>query len=159
MTDLTGSARRVADALAALGVAGEVRIMPDSTRTAEEAAAAIGCGVGQIVKSLVFRAVEADAPVLVLVSGADRVDEGRLSAAVGGPVERATGRFVRDRTGFAIGGVPPVGYEAPIRTLLDRGLLVHEVVWAAAGTPHAVFPIGPDDLARVTSAEVVSVAG
>lgn len=158
MSDLTGSARRVADALGALGMADGVRVMPDSTRTAEEAAAAIGCEVGQIVKSLVFRAVEADAPLLVLVSGADRVDIGKLSVAVGGEVERATGRFVRDRTGFAIGGVAPIGFESPVRTLLDRGLLGHEVVWAAAGTPNSVFAIPPADLVRATSAEVVAVA-
>ena len=158
MSDLTGSARRVADALQALGVEGEVRVMPDSTRTAEEAAAAIGCAVGQIVKSLVFRVVEVDEPVLVLVSGADRVDEDRLAAAVGGSVERASGRFVRDRTGFAIGGVAPVGYASPIRTLMDDGLLDHEVVWAAAGTPNSVFPVQPGDLVRATSADVVDVA-
>jgi prolyl-tRNA editing enzyme YbaK/EbsC (Cys-tRNA(Pro) deacylase) len=157
VSDLTGSARRVADALAALGVAAEVRVMPDSTRTADEAAAAIGCGVGQIVKSLVFRAVEADEPVLVLVSGADRVDEQRLADALGGPVERATGRFVRERTGFAIGGVSPVGYESPILILLDRGLMEHDVVWAAAGSPHAVFPISPPDLILATAPRVVSV--
>ena len=132
--------------------------MPDSTRTAEEAAAAIGCSVAQIVKSLVFRAVELDEPVLVLVSGADRVDEGRLGVTIGEAVERATGRFVRDRTGFAIGGVAPVGFETPVRTLIDEGLLGHEVVWAAAGTPNSVFPISPAELVRATGAEVVSVA-
>ena len=148
----------MADALEALGMAGGVRVMPASTRTAAEAAAAIGCDVGQIVKSLVFRIVDVDAPVLVMVSGADRVDEGRLAAAVDGPVERATGRFVRDRTGFAIGGVAPVGFASPVRTLLDRGLLGYDVVWAAAGTPNSVFPVQPEDLVRATAADVVAVA-
>jgi prolyl-tRNA editing enzyme YbaK/EbsC (Cys-tRNA(Pro) deacylase) len=132
--------------------------MPESTRSAPEAAAAVGCDVAQIVKSLIFRSVEGDEPVLVLVSGSDRVDETRLSELVGGKVERATAEFVRARTGYAIGGVPPLGHTTPIVTYLDEHLLAHALVWAAAGSPRAVFPIAPADLRRITSATVVDVA-
>jgi prolyl-tRNA editing enzyme YbaK/EbsC (Cys-tRNA(Pro) deacylase) len=132
--------------------------MPESTRSAAEAAAALGCNVAQIVKSLIFRSVVADEAVLVLASGADRVDESRLAEVVGEQVEKATGKFVRARTGFAIGGVPPVGHAQPLVTYLDEHLLDHALVWAAAGTPRAVFSIKPADLIRITSAKVVAVA-
>ena len=157
MEELSRASARVAEELHRLGAAAEVREMPDSTRTAAEAAAALGCGVAQIVKSLVFRSVVTDEPVLVLVSGADRVDEALLADVVGGEVEQATGKFVRERTGFAIGGVPPVGHTLPLVTYLDRHLLDHSLVWAAAGTPRAVFSIVPADLVRITSAQVVAV--
>ena len=158
MEELTGSAARVAEELRRLGLAGEVREMPESTRSAQEAAAAIGCDVAQIVKSLVFRAAERDDPVLVLVPGSVRVDEAKLAEAVGEPVEQATGKFVRDKTGFAIGGVAPVGHSQPVAAYMDEGLLSHEVVWAAAGTPRSVFPIDPHDLQRVTKAKVTDLA-
>jgi len=156
--ELSRTSARVADELRRLGATAEVREMPESTRTADEAAAAVGCSVAQIVKSLVFRSVAADEPVLVLVSGADRVDEARLAEVVGEEVERATGKFVRERTGYAIGGVPPVGHAQPVATYLDEHLLDHALVWAAAGTPRAVFSIAPADLLRITSARVVAVA-
>ena len=158
MDELTGSAARVADELNRLGVTTEVRVMPQSTRSAAEAAAALGCDIAQIVKSLIFRAVGTDAPVLVLASGADRVDEARLAEVVGERVERANAQFVRTRTGYAIGGVPPVGHSETLGTYLDEHLLDHPLVWAAAGTPRAVFAITPTDLVRVTSAKVVAVA-
>jgi prolyl-tRNA editing enzyme YbaK/EbsC (Cys-tRNA(Pro) deacylase) len=132
--------------------------MPESTRTAAEAAAALGCDVAEIVKSLVFRSVVGDEAVLVLVSGIDRVDESRLAEVVGEQVEQANGKFVRARTGYAIGGVPPVGHTEPLVTYLDEHLLDHALVWAAAGTPRAVFSINPADLLRITSAKVVAVA-
>lgn len=157
MDDLSATAARVAEVLRQRGVATRVVEMPDSTRSAGEAATAIGCDISQIVKSLVFRVVATDTPVLVLASGADRVDEDRLADLVGA-VERATANFVRDRTGFAIGGVPPLGHEEPMETFLDEHLLTHDVVWAAAGTPRAVFSIAPQELVQVTSAKVVSLA-
>lgn len=132
--------------------------MPASTRSAPEAAEAVGCDVAMIVKSLVFRSVTSDEAVLVLTSGADRVDERRLAEVVGEPVERANAAFVRERTGYAIGGVPPFGHDRSLRTYLDVRLLGHPLVWAAAGTPHAVFSITPDDLLRATSAQVVAVS-
>jgi prolyl-tRNA editing enzyme YbaK/EbsC (Cys-tRNA(Pro) deacylase) len=158
MEELSRSSARVAEELNRLGAASEVRHMPDSTRTAPEAAAAVGCDVAQIVKSLIFRSVVGDEAILVMVSGADRVDESRLAGVVGDQVERATAEFVRARTGFAIGGVPPVGHSAPVATYLDEHLLDHDLVWAAAGTPNAVFSIKPAELARITSAKVVAVA-
>ncbi|MGO9660038.1 MAG: YbaK/EbsC family protein [Acidimicrobiales bacterium] len=158
MGELSRASARVAEELRRLGAAADVREMPESTRTAAEAAAAVGCSVAQIVKSLVFRSLTADEAVLVLVSGADRVDEARLAQVVGEGVERATGKFVRERTGYAIGGVPPVGHAQTVATYLDEHLLDHTLVWAAAGTPRAVFSIAPTDLLRITSARVVAVA-
>lgn len=156
--ELAGSAGRVAEELRRLGIAPDIKEMPESTRSASEAAAAIGCDASEIVKSLVFRAVQSDDPVLVLAPGSTRVDESKLAAAVGEPVEQATGKFVRDRTGFAIGGVAPVGHSRPVVTYMDQSLLDHEVVWAAAGTPRSVFPIAPEDLRRATEAKVADLA-
>lgn len=158
MEELSRSAARVDEELRRAGLACEIKQMPESTRSAPEAAVAVGCDVAQIVKSLIFRSVAADEPVLVLVSGADRVDEARLDQVVGEPTERATAEFVRVRTGYAIGGVPPLAHSEKIATYLDEHLLDHAVVWAAAGTPRAVFSIAPADLLRVTSAKVVNVA-
>jgi Cys-tRNA(Pro) deacylase len=151
-------AARVTEELRRLGMAEEVREMPGSTRSAPEAAAAIGCDVAQIVKSLVFRAVERDEPVLVLASGSVRVDEAKLAAAVGERVEQASGKYVRDRTGFAIGGVAPVGHTQPLSVYMDETLLDHDEVWAAAGTPRSVFRISPQDLQQVTKAKVADLA-
>ena len=158
MDSLTGSARRVAEELARLGVGSQVVTTPESTRTALEAAAALDCEVDQIVKSLVFRCPDRDEAVMVLMSGGRRVDEARLAQVVGRPVEQASGRFVRERTGFAIGGVPPVGHLLPLDTYMDEGLLRYQVVWAAAGTPHAVFSISPADLQAIAQATVADLA-
>jgi prolyl-tRNA editing enzyme YbaK/EbsC (Cys-tRNA(Pro) deacylase) len=158
MSEPTSSEARVAEELHRLGIASEVRVMPASTRSAVEAAAALGCDVSQIVKSLIFRCIDSDGPILVLASGANRVDEGRLAEIVGGPVERATAEFVRARTGYAIGGVPPIGHVQSIDAYLDEHLLAHPVVWAAAGSPRAVFSVTPAELVRVTAAKVVTLA-
>ncbi|MBT2491751.1 YbaK/EbsC family protein [Streptomyces sp. ISL-96] len=137
---------RFAEALRTLGIARlEVRRFPDATRTAAEAAAAIGCGIDEIVKSLVF---EADGvPVLVLMDGSSRVDVELVRRELGAEkVKRASAALVRETTGYAIGGVPPFGHRTKTRVLADRGLLDHALVWAAAGTPHAVFPMEPKTL-------------
>jgi prolyl-tRNA editing enzyme YbaK/EbsC (Cys-tRNA(Pro) deacylase) len=134
----------------------DARELPDSTRTAPEAAAAVGCEVGAIVKSLVFRI--GDEAVLALVSGSNRADEALLEAGFGAPVERADADFVRAATGYSIGGVPPIGHPRPLRTLVDEDLLRHPVVWGAAGTPRSVFPMEPQELARLTGGEVVKLA-
>jgi prolyl-tRNA editing enzyme YbaK/EbsC (Cys-tRNA(Pro) deacylase) len=155
----SGSVQRVREALAARGLASEVKELAASTRTAQEAAAALGCEVAQIVKSLVFRSTATDLPLLVLMSGTNRASEARLSALTGGPVARAGADFVRDRTGFAIGGVPPLGHATPLPTLIDRDLMALPVVWAAAGSPHAVFALAPDDLQRITGGRVAELAG
>ena len=151
------SAQRVQDALAARGFAFEVREFPESTRTSAEAAAAVGCDIGQIAKSLVFRAKASDRPVLVMASGANRVDEKAVARHLGEKIGRADADFVRARTGFSIGGVPPVGHSEAIVTLIDRDLLDHAEIWAAAGTPNAVFRLSPDDLIALTKGEVADV--
>ncbi len=154
---LQASAQRVQEALSALGFDFDVKEFPASTRTSAEAAAAIGCSVGQIAKSLVFRARTSGRPVLVIASGANRVDEKKVGRELGEKIGRADADFVRAKTGFAIGGVPPLGHaEAPL-TLIDRDLLQFDEIWAAAGTPNAVFRLSPGDLAAMTggrSAEV-----
>ena len=140
---------RVAEAAAAHGITVEAREFPEGTRTAQDAADAIGCEVAQIVKSLVF--LLDGAPVLALVSGANRLDEAKLAAALGGSVvRRADADAVKAATGFSIGGVPPFGHVAPLRTAVDEDLLGYDVVWAAAGTAHDNFPITPDDLVRAS---------
>ncbi|MGV9642282.1 YbaK/EbsC family protein [Streptomyces sp. NPDC003514] len=160
-TDSTGSGAhpRFAEALRDLGL-GEllprVRRFPDATRTAAEAAAAIGCELSEICKSLIFAAD--GVPVLVLMDGASRVDLDRVREELGAAkVTRAKADVVRETTGYAIGGVPPFGHRTRTRVLADRSLLEHEVVWAAAGNPHAVFPIGPKDLVAHAGAALVDV--
>jgi prolyl-tRNA editing enzyme YbaK/EbsC (Cys-tRNA(Pro) deacylase) len=153
----SGSVQRVREAIAALGLAGEVQELSQSTRTAEEAARAVGCGVAQIVKSLVFRGAASGRPLLALVSGQNRASEARLAEHWGEPVGRADADFVRTHTGFAIGGVPPVGHPERLDVLLDRDLLGHEVIWAAAGSPFAVFRLTPADLVRISGGRVVDL--
>ncbi|MEZ5099764.1 MAG: YbaK/EbsC family protein [Thermoleophilia bacterium] len=149
---------RFAAAAAALGVRVDVRRFPDGTRTAEDAARAVGCTVAQIVKSLVF--VVDGAPAMALASGVDRVDPARLAAALGAAGARpATAREAREATGYAIGGVPPFGHDAPLPVVVDRGLLAHEVVWAAAGAPDACFAIAPDALLAASRGRVDGIAG
>lgn len=149
------SARRVQDALRALGSDAEVIELSESTRTATDAARAVGTTVAQIVKSLIFKAGEE--PVLVLVSGVNRVSMGKLQSLVGAPVSKADGEWVRRVTGFAIGGVPPIGHPRPMRTFLDEDLLQFREVWAAGGTPNAVFRISPEELIRLTRATIADV--
>lgn len=144
---LSAKAKHVQDTLRMLGLDVHVVNLAESTRTAAEAASAVGCTVGQIVKSLVFRAGEG--PVLVLASGANFVDEGRLAALMGTPIKRARADFVRQFTGYAIGGVAPVGHPQPIPTFVDEDLLQYEEVWAAAGGPFTVFACSPDFLATL----------
>jgi prolyl-tRNA editing enzyme YbaK/EbsC (Cys-tRNA(Pro) deacylase) len=157
MTELATSAARVQAALTARGMALRVIELPASTRSAAEAALAIGCGVAQIVKSIVFRGTRTGEPVLVLASGSKRIDEARVAEAAGEAITMADATYVRERTGFAIGGVPPVGHAGTLRTLLDRSLLDQEELWAAAGTPHAVFRLTPDELIRLTGAQASAI--
>ena len=131
--------------------------MPQSTRTAEEAAAACGTSVAQIVKSLVFRKAGSGEPVLFLVSGANRVDQTAIAASVGDRLERMDANEVRALTGFAIGGVAPIGSLTPLATFMDADLMAFETIWAAAGAPYAVFETTPAALAEATSAAIVSL--
>ena len=148
---------RVVEAARASGLAIEVERFPEGTRTAAEAARAVGCGVAQIVKSLVF--VADGRPLVALVSGANRVDLGRLAeASSASAVRKADGDEARAATGFAIGGVPPFGHATPITVVVDRDLLSHDVVWAAAGLPDAVFAVSPAELLRVSGAQAADLA-
>ena len=158
MSELPASAQRVQDAAHVLGLDIVVREMENSTRTAEEAAAACGVTVGQIVKSLVFVGAESGKPYLLLVSGSNRVNEKGMAAHLGEKLKRPDADAVRALTGYAIGGIPPFGHARPLTVLVDRGLLEHELVWAAAGLPDAVFEIRPDDLVRASEGRVGDVA-
>lgn len=154
--DLPRAAANVRTALQSLGVAGEVRELPDSTRTAAEAAAAVGCDVGAIANSLIFMAD--NAPLLVMTSGAHRVDVRLLASRLGkGTISRAAPEQVRTATGQIIGGVSPVGHPAPIETVVDEALCQYHPIWAAAGTSNSVFPTTFDELVAITSARVVAV--
>jgi prolyl-tRNA editing enzyme YbaK/EbsC (Cys-tRNA(Pro) deacylase) len=157
MNTLPAAAARVDAAAQALGLAITVRLMPDSTRTAADAAAACGCAVGQIVKSLVFQGKDSGRPILLLVSGANRVNEKGVAVALGEQLMRPDADFVRSVTGFAIGGIPPFGHATPLATWIDRDLLQYEVVWAAAGTPNAVFAVEPARLRDAVAATVLAV--
>ena len=157
MSKLEPAAQRVQDALRARGLDSEVRHMSQTTRTAEEAAAACGCAVGQIVKSLVFRGAQSGKPYLLLVSGANRVDEKAVASHLGEALKRPDADYVRGVTGFAIGGIPPLGHDTLLATFMDEALLAYDTVWAAAGTADAVFPSAPAQLAEVTGARIISV--
>ncbi len=146
----------------ALGIEVVPRTFPEGTRTADDAAAAIGVDVAQIVKSLVFRAVRADGSsfvVMALVSGSDRLDEQALAEVAGADhTERADAAEVREASGYAIGGVPPFGHATALPVYVDRALLAHDEVWAAAGTPHDVFPLTPDQLVQASGGIVADLA-
>lgn len=142
--------------LAEFGIDSPVVTMDDSTHTAAEAAAAIGCELGQIVKSLLF--VADGQPLLALVSGSNRVDEALLGANLGVELGKANAKLVKEATGYSIGGVPPFGHATPLRTVVDPQLLTYDTVWAAAGTALSVFELSPQQLVEVTRGEVVSVS-
>jgi len=154
---LSSSAKRVQDALTAIGVKLQVLELPASTRTSAEAAEAVGCQVGQIAKSLIFKTQLSEQPVLVIASGANRVSEDRLAAIIGEPIAKADANFVREHTGFAIGGVPPVGHPEKLQTFIDEDLLGYQEIWAAAGTPHAIFRLTPQELITLTGGLVIMV--
>ncbi len=154
---LSASAQRFQDALKGLGFSLQVVELPDSTRTAVEAAQAVGCQLGQIVKSLVFRAKRSERPVLVIASGPNRVNEKVIEALIGEPLGKADADFVRQRTGFVIGGVPPVGHTEALQTFIDQDLLAFDEIWAAAGTPNAVFRLTPQELVRMIGGQVIKI--
>ena len=154
---LKSSAQKVQEALREHGLACEVVQMEDTTRSAQDAARAVGCEVGQIVKSLVFKGKQSQQPVLVVTSGANRVNEKAIGKELAEPIKMADPEFVRQVTGFAIGGVPPVGHRHALKIFIDEDLLQYEEIWAAAGTPQAVFRLTPGDLKTITNGKVVSV--
>lgn len=154
---LKPSAQRVQDALYQRGYTHQVVELADSTRTAAEAAAAAGCTVAQIAKSLVFRGHTSGQAILIIVSGANRVHESHTAAAIGERLDKADADFVRAATGFSIGGVPPLGHAGPLATYIDQDLLQYDEIWAAAGHPHAVFRLTPAELVDMTGGAVIAV--
>lgn len=151
---LSPSAQKVQDTLIALGFSNQIVEHEQTTRTSAEAAAAIGCEVGQIAKSLIFKGKSSGKAILVIASGANRVDEKKLRELVGEKVDKPEADFVRSQTGFVIGGVPPVGHTNALLTFIDESLLTYDSIWAAAGTPNAVFPLSPADLIQMTNGQV-----
>ena len=158
MVELPAASLRVQEALAERGVQTTIVYLERAARTSAEAAVAVGCRVDQIAKSLVFRLATSGTPLLVIASGANRVDEARVGGLVGERLGKADADFVRAHTSFAIGGVAPLAHPAALATLIDEHLLKWERIWAAAGHPHTVFPLTPADLVRITGGRVVAVA-
>ncbi|HLS65389.1 MAG TPA: YbaK/EbsC family protein [Pseudogracilibacillus sp.] len=156
-TPLHESAATFQKMLNDLGYDNEVVQLPSSTRTAVEAAEAIGCNVEQIAKSIIFRLERANAPLLVVASGKNRIDEAKIESYIEDTLGKANAQFVRERTGFVIGGVPPVGHTEKITTFVDEDLFEYETIWAAAGHPKAVFSLTADELVHMTGGKVVCV--
>ncbi|AIY44003.1 Uncharacterized protein LT85_4845 [Collimonas arenae] len=157
MDKLPESAQRVADLLTTIGHDKPVVMLPETGKTSAEAAAGLGCSVAEIAKSIVFRRLSDDAAVMVVASGSNRVDENKVAAIVG-PLGKADARFVKERIGYAIGGVCPIGHVGKTVMLIDEDLLQLTNVWAAAGHPHAVFNLTPKQLVTMTAAPVADVA-
>ena len=157
MNPLSSSAQKVQDAILALGMSNTVIEHAQTTRSAKDAAAAIGCTVAQIAKSLIFRARNSGKAVLVITSGVNRVNEARIGQLVGEEIEKADADFVLEQTGFVIGGVPPLAHRHPLITLIDEDLLQYEIIWAAGGTPNAVFQVSPEELLAMTNGQPVAV--
>jgi prolyl-tRNA editing enzyme YbaK/EbsC (Cys-tRNA(Pro) deacylase) len=154
---LSSTAQRVQDLLLARGYSCQVIEHAESTRTSQEAADRAGCALGQITKSMIFKGKTSQKPILVLTSGANRVDEKRISQYAGEPIIRADPEFVRAVTSYAIGGVPPIGHAQPMQTYLDEDLMQYDTVWAAAGTPNAIFELTPVQLQAMTDGTVAQV--
>jgi prolyl-tRNA editing enzyme YbaK/EbsC (Cys-tRNA(Pro) deacylase) len=154
---LTGSAKKVQDFLVCNGFSCSVKELPDSTRTAEEAARAIGCNVAQIAKSLIFIDKISGNPILVIASGINQVDIRKIENMTGLHLVKADAKFVKERVGFAIGGVPPIGHNEKILTYLDPTLKAYEWIWAAAGTPFAVFQLSSDEIQKMTGGEFIDL--
>lgn len=154
---LSSSAQKIQEILEKNGTHFKVIELSSSARTAQEAADSLGCEVAQIVKSLVFVIKDLQKPILVLASGANRVNEKAIEQVLGAKIAKADAQFVRDVTGFAIGGIPPLGHKEDIETYIDEDLFKWELLWAAAGTPHAVFQLKSSDLQKITSGKIVSI--
>ena len=154
---LSPTAQKVQDLLSSAGLNCKVVEFAESTRTSQEAADRAGCSLAQIVKSMIFQGKTTHKPILVLTSGVNRVDEKRISEHAGEPIGRADAYFVRTTTGFAIGGVPPIGHVQKMETYLDEDLLQYATIWAAAGTPNAIFELTPAALQKMTAGKVIRV--
>lgn len=156
-SQLKESAKQVQNKLLELGYANQVVELPDSTRTAQEAADAIGCEVAHIAKSIIFRLKYEDKPLLVIASGVNRINEKQITGCLNDQLGKADADFVREHTGFVIGGVPPVGHKESILTFIDEDLLQYREIWAAAGHPRAVFQLTPQELIQMTQGRVICV--
>jgi len=157
MKALKESAQRVQNKLLELGYTNQVIELPENARTAQEAAEAIGCKVAQIGKSIIFRLETSDRPLLIVASGINRINEKKIVNELHGKLKKADADFVREHTGFVIGGVPPLGHAEPIITLIDEDLLQYDVIWVAAGHPKAIFRLTPEELVQMTKGQVVCV--
>jgi len=154
---LGSSAQKVQEVLKSLGLELQVVELQETTRTSADAARAVGCQVGQIAKSLVFRGETTQRPILVIASGSNRVNEKRVGKLISEALGKADADFVRQKTGFVIGGVPPVGHAEKLEIFIDEDLLQYSEIWAAAGTPNAVFKLTPSDLVRMTEGKVIGI--
>ena len=157
MQKLTESTQQIQDKLKELGHPNDIVLLTDSARTAQEAADALGCEVAQIAKSIIFRLTSTNEPLLVVASGVNRINEKLIAQKIGDTLGKADANFVREMTGFVIGGVPPLGHKNPVHTLIDEDLFQYDTIWAAAGHPKAVFQLTPDHLVHMTKAQVVAV--
>lgn len=157
-SELSDSAKRVQDFLLSKNFSFVVKELPGSTRTAQEAAGSIDCAVAQIAKSLVFKEMQTGLPVLVIASGSNRVDTAKIELETGLKLGKADGKYVKERVGYAIGGVPPVGHNEQLETILDTDLKKYDVIWAAAGTPYAVFQLKPADLEPLTNGRWIDLS-
>ena len=157
MQTLTTSVQIIQTKLRELGHINEIQKLTDSARTAQEAANALGCDIAQIAKSIVFRLKSTGEPLLIVASGINRINEKSIAQQLQDKLGKADADFVRESTGFVIGGVPPLGHKNPIRTLIDQDLFQYETIWTAAGHPKAVFKLTPDELEKMTNGQVVSV--
>jgi len=154
---LKSSAQRVQDVLHQHDVGFTVIEFKETTRTSQEAAQAIGCTVGQIAKTLIFKGKHTGNPICIIASGINRVDEKKVIALVGEPIEKPDADFVLKHTGFAIGGVPPIGYMLDTKPFIDHDLTSHTEIWAAAGTPNSVFKLSPTDLLKITNGKISDI--
>jgi prolyl-tRNA editing enzyme YbaK/EbsC (Cys-tRNA(Pro) deacylase) len=154
---LSPGAQKVQDVLKALGFANNVVELQATTRTSAEAAQAVGCRVEQIAKSIIFQGKQTHRPLLVIASGPNRVNEKRIEEFISEPLGKADADYVRKHTGFVIGGVPPIGHLEKLEIFIDEDLLQHEEIWAAAGSPNAVFQLTPSDLVKMTGGRVISI--
>ena len=157
MNQLSPSAQKVQDTLQSLGFNLQVIEFEQTTRTSVEAAQAVGCEVGQIAKSLIFKGKQSGKAILIIASGANRVDEKKIKSILGEKVEKPDADFVREQTGFVIGGVPPVGHTQKLETLIDEDLLKFDEIWGAAGTPNAVFKLAPQELVKMTGGKIANI--
>jgi len=150
-------AKKIKKFLEKFGIKSEVKEFSETTKTAADAARALNCEIGQIAKSIIFKGILSNEPVLVIASGGNRINEKIISECLGEEIEKADADFVRQKTGFAIGGVSPFGHREKIKTFIDKDLLEYKVIWAAAGTPNAVFPLAPEELVKITEGQVVEL--